>query len=101
LGDGKAFNEPSRKGPVTGKNIAILIAEERAIKAVKEFIAKRMAAAMGVMKDVFTGGDRHVEAVKDDFRHEFGGRGRVIGAVTVGHDVDVGIDIGKPQYRYW
>ena len=54
-----------------------------------------MAAAIGVLLLVAPGADHHVELVCEQQVDHRRRRLRVVGQVAVGHDVDVGIDVGE------
>ena len=93
-GDGReALDEAPREGPVARKDIREIVAEEASVERVEQSVAEGMAAPAGVLRDAAARAHHHVGALADQ-RHDQIRRGRrVVGAVAVGHDIDVRVDV--------
>ena len=64
-------------------------------RPVKSRVPEHVPAAIGVFLLVPPGADDHVELLGEEHVDHRRSRLRVVGQVAVGHDVDVGIDVGE------
>ena len=58
-------------------------------------VAEHVAAAIGLRRLVLAGADDHVELLVDQHRDHLRRGLGIVGQVAVGHDIDVGIDVGE------
>ncbi len=95
-GNGReALGEAAREGAVAGEDVGEIVAEQRAEQRVEDTVAEGVALAAGIGMDAATRAHHHVGALGDQRAHQLGRIARRIGAVAVGHHVDVRLDIGE------
>ena len=64
-------------------------------RPVKSAVADHVAAAVGLLLLVATGADDHVELLVEEHLDHRRGGGGIVGQIAVGHDIDVGVDVGE------
>jgi len=69
--------------------------EQAGEEAGEELVAERVAAAIGLLDLRFPSADDHIELLVEQFADELGRGGGVVGRVAIGHQVDVGLDVGE------
>ena len=70
-------------------------AEQPLVEAVEDAVAEGVAGAAGIVGDAAPGADHHVGALGQQRVDQLRRILRRIGAVAIGHQIDVGIDVGE------
>ncbi|CDX37602.1 hypothetical protein MPLDJ20_200121 [Mesorhizobium plurifarium] len=91
----ETLDEAARKHPVAGEDIGEVGPEQALVEAVEDAVAEGVAVAAGIVGHAAPGAHHHVGAFGlqdvDQLRRIL----RRVGAVAVGHHIDVGIDVGE------
>ncbi|ENN89401.1 hypothetical protein RHSP_66726 [Rhizobium freirei PRF 81] len=91
----EALDETARKGAVAGEDVGEIRTEDTAIEPVEDTVAEGVALAAGIVVHVAAGADDHVGAFGQKRADQlFSILGR-IGAVAIGHKIDIGFDVGE------
>ena len=92
---GEALDETAGKHAVAGQDIAEGTAEQPGQYAGQHRIAETVATAIRRLHFRLARPDDHVELFFPEPFDQLGGGGMIIGRVAIGHDIDVGLDIGE------
>jgi hypothetical protein len=90
---GKLFTKRRGKGAVAGEDVGKVAAENRPVEKIEEAVARRVALTPRVRKHTPAGADHHVGPLGQERAYKLLCVGGSIGAVAIGHDVDVGVDV--------
>ena len=91
----EAFHEAPAEHPVAREYVLETAGEHAAEEPVEDPVAEGVAPASGIFRHPDPGTDQHVEPVRHQVPDQPRRLGGGIGAVAIGHHVDIGLDLGE------
>jgi len=91
----KTFDEAAREDTVARQDVRKAAAEQTGEHPRQQPVAEAMTAAIGLDRLPHPAADHHVELLVEKALDQRRNGGRVVGRVAIGHDIDVGIDVGE------
>ena len=91
----EGFDVTPRHGAIARQHVGKTIAEDAGDGAGQRPVAELVAGAIGGFARRGAAADDHVETFGEQPVDHGAGRGGIVGAVAVGHQIDVGLDVGE------